>query len=248
MCGRYTLMAEEEELARKFLLIYLSREVVENLQPRYNITPSQSIVAIRSSKPDGGREASLFSWGLVPFWAKDAKIGYKMINARSETAAEKPSFRAAMKSRRCIIPASGFYEWQRPENSTRKQPYYFAARNGEPFAMAGLWERWKSPEGTVLESCSILTTSANDIMAPIHDRMPVLLEERDFDLWLVPNESRSESIRPLFRPFPAGPMSRVPISTLVNSPKNNGPELIAEIDLKTGEFKSEPFGDLFKGL
>ncbi len=245
MCGRYTLTAKKEELVRKFLLTQIAEELMKDLKPRYNIAPSQTTLAVRQSPEHGEKEIGAFTWGLVPFWAKDPKIGYKMINARSETAAEKPAFRAAMKSRRCLIPVSGFYEWQRQEKSRHKQPYYFSTASGDLFAMAGLWEYWKSPEGSVIVSCSILTTSANEIMEPVHHRMPVIIGEENYDCWLDPEEKNPEKLKSLFKPFPGKHMTCVPISTLVNSPKNDAPDLLLEVDLKTGDFKNPPRDDLF---
>ena len=245
MCGRYTLTAKNEELARQFLLNHLSEELGEDLEPRHNIAPSQSVLAIRASRDSGDRQAHPLRWGLVPFWAKDIRIGYRMINARSETASTKPAFRAAMKYRRCIIPASGFYEWQRRAETKRKQPYFFTHASESILGVAGLWETWKTPDGSALESCSILTTEANALMAPIHDRMPVVLREEDYEEWLDPRETNPGALQPLLQPSPSELMTRYPVSTMVNSPRNDGPELLLEIDLETGDFKEPPPGELF---
>jgi putative SOS response-associated peptidase YedK len=248
MCGRYTLTAKQEALARMFLLKQVSGSLADIPEERYNIAPSQSVMAVRESRDGGEREGVVFRWGLVPFWAKEVKIGYRMINARSETAAQKPAFRAAMRSRRCLIPASGFYEWQRNLPGNRKQPYCFGLRSGEPLAMAGIWERWKDPAGGVVESCAILTTDANDLMLPVHDRMPVILEEPDFDRWLDLGEDDPSNLQPLLKPHDSGSMLRKPISTLVNSLKNDGPEILAELNPETGEFLNPPaLGELFEG-
>lgn len=243
MCGRYTLTAKQEELVQRFLL----KQIAEELKPRYNIAPSQRMLAVRQSSEHGERELAAFSWGLVPFWAKDPKIGYKTINARSETVAEKPAYRAAIKSRRCLIPSNGFYEWQREEKSRHKQPFYAAMASGELFAMAGLWESWKSPEGSVIVSCSILTTSANEIMTPVHHRMPVIIDEENYDCWLALDEKNPEKLKSLFQPYSSKEMICYPISTFVNSPKNEGPELLLEIDPKAGQFKEFPRDELFSG-
>ena len=245
MCGRYSLTVKKEELARQFLLKHLSEELGEELVPRYNIAPSQSVLVIRRSQDSGDREAHSLRWGLVPFWAKNLRISYRMINARSETASTKPAFRAAMKRRRCIIPASGFYEWPSLAETKRKQPYFFTHASGSILGIAGLWERWKAPEGSSLESCSILTTGANDLMAPIHDRMPVVLREEDYERWLDPQETNPDVLQPLLQPSPADLMTRHRVSTIVNSPRNDGPELLLEINLEKGDFKRTPQDELF---
>ena len=247
MCGRYALMAKQEELARRFLLRKMSEELLKTLRPRFNISPSQTVAAFRASREDGAREGVNLSWGLVPFWAKDFKISCKMINARSESAAEKPAFRAAFKSRRCIIPASGFYEWHRPKDEGRKQPFFFSLKEDEPMALAGLWERWRDPHGENRETCAILTTSANEIMQGVYHRMPVILGEESLDLWLDPSVAERKRLEPLFRPFLSERMRRIPVSNLVNSPKNDGPELLEEVDLETGQFLNSQ-GLLFSDL
>lgn len=229
MCGRYTLIAKKEELIRRFMLKQIAEDLMKELHPRYNITPSQQMLAVRQSPENAEREMTPFSWGLIPSWSKDPKIGYKMINARSETVTEKPAYRDAIKSRRCLIPANGFYEWQRKDNSSHKQPYYIAMASGELFAMAGIWESWQSAEGPVIVSCSILTTSANELMIPIHHRMPVIINEENYDTWLDPGENHPEKLKSLYKPYPSDQMRCYPVSTFVNSPKNEGPELLLEI-------------------
>ncbi len=258
MCGRYALTAKEEDLVRKFLPKPVSQETFKgkDFEPRYNITPSLHVLTIRqdvgsddSDQMDRGAERSAHwhRWGLVPLWAVDAKIGYKMINARSETVAEKPAFGSAIKYRRCLLPASGFFEWQRKESYKPKTPYYFYPTDGEPLAMAGLWETWKSPNGGSVLSCCILTTEANALMEPIHHRMPVLLDERDYDCWLDRKMTTPEKLKPFLKPCREGLLSRRPVSSLVNSPKNDGPEILAEINPDTGYFVEETdFEDLFK--
>jgi putative SOS response-associated peptidase YedK len=171
-----------------------------------------------------------FRWGLIPSWAKDPAIAYKLINARSETASEKPSFNYAFKHWRCLIPTDGFYEWQRVEGSkTKKQPYFFSLKTQNIFALAGLWERWESPEGDIIETCAILTTEANDVLRPIHDRMPVILNSENWDMWLDPSFSNKHELQEILKPFSADAMTSHPVSTVVNSPKNNSLECTAEI-------------------
>jgi putative SOS response-associated peptidase YedK len=217
MCGRFTQRQPAARLRKEF-------RVGESpgVEARYNIAPTQDILGVRQT-PDG-REMTLLKWGLVPSWAKDTSIGAKLINARSETVTEKPSFREAFKRRRCIIPADGFYEWQR--TGGRKQPFFFHIRDDRPFGFAGLWERWEGEGGRVINSCAILTTEANDVLRPVHDRMPVILHSEDYDLWLD-DELRKGSLREeLLRPFPASEMEGYPVSVSINSPRTQGAELI----------------------
>jgi putative SOS response-associated peptidase YedK len=171
MCGRFVLYSDQFSLAQRFEV-----EALPELHPRYNVAPTQSIPIVREES--GKRRFALARWGLIPHWAKDEKIGYHTINARAETVTSKPAFRNAFKYRRCLIPADGFYEWAVVPGSKTKQPWFIALRDREPMAFAGLWERWRSPEGEDLESCSIIVTDANDLMRPIHDRMPVVLAPR----------------------------------------------------------------------
>jgi putative SOS response-associated peptidase YedK len=167
-------------------------------------------------------QMSIQRWGLVPHWAKDIKIGYKMINARSETILEKPSFRTAFKKRRCLIPADGFYEWKKEgADNKAKQPFHFGMKDDSLFAFAGIWEQWKSPEGTVLETCAILTTTPNELVADVHDRMPVILPPTQYELWLSAEPERVAQLQNLLVPFAADAMKRYPVSSMVNSPKND---------------------------
>lgn len=216
MCGRFTLVAPGEAVAELFQLAE-----VPDIAPRYNIAPTQPVAAVRLSPSTGERELTYFHWGLIPRWAKDPSIGSRMINARSETAAEKPSFRAAMKYRRCLVAADGFYEWQKMNG--RKQPVRIQMKDGNPFAMAGLWEQWISSDGSELESCTILTTDPNDLLKPVHNRMPVLVDPADFDTWLDAREHPVEEAQGLLRPFPEESMKYYQVSTHVNSPKNDDP-------------------------
>jgi putative SOS response-associated peptidase YedK len=211
MCGRFTLRTPASQVAQAFGLADLF-----DIQPRFNIAPSQPVAAVRIAQNDG-RELAFLKWGLVPSWADEPSIGYKMINARSETAATKPSFRKAFKSRRCLIVADGFYEWQK--TGSKKQPFYIRLADGAPFGFAGLWESWKR-DGQAIESCTILTTDANELMAPIHNRMPVILAPADYDVWLDPAVQEVERLQPLLRPFSPGAMTAYPVSTVVNNPKN----------------------------
>ncbi len=219
MCGRYTLATAATVLAEHFQL-----SEVPDLKPRYNISPTQDVPAIRIIIQDKERKLHLFRWGLIPFWAKDLSIGQRMINARSETVEEKPAFRRAFKNKRCLVLADGFYEWQK--RGKHKQPYLFRLKHHHPFAIAGLWERWETPEGEIVESCTLLTTEANECVAEIHNRMPVIIHPKDYDLWLNPQESDTQKLRRLLRPFPAAEMIAYPVSAQVNSPNIDSPHLI----------------------
>ena len=178
-------------------------------------------------RQDGkSRQLSLMRWGLVPTWSKDPKAGPPLINARSETIATKPSFRTAFKRRRCLIPADGFYEWQKKADSKTKIPHYIRMAKDRAFAFAGLWETWHGTDGSALDSCTIVTTEANDLMRPLHDRMPVILPEESFAQWLDPKNENVPELEALLRPYSAVEMTAFPISTLVNSPRNERPECI----------------------
>lgn len=224
MCGRYTHLYTWKQLHR---LMTLTTIPAGELAPRYNLAPTQKAPVVRQD-PEGARSADLLRWGLVPFWADDPTIGSKMINARAETAADKPAFRAAFKSRRCIVPASGFYEWKALEGQKAKQPYYIRpAEDGGIFAIAGLWERWKTKDGAdAVETFTILTTEPNDLMKTLHDRMPVILDPADFDRWLDPKNADAASLNALMRPAHAETMMCHPVSTRVNTPKNDEPSLV----------------------
>ena len=198
------------------------------MQPDYNVPPGVDIWAVRNGSSSNSAQIARLRWGLVPRWAKDPKIGYRMINARSETVAEKPAFRSAFKQRRCLIPADGFYEWKR--DGKDRQAYHIHLEDHAPFAMAGLWESWKSPDGDVLESCTILTTSPNKLMEPIHDRMPVILDDNQANDWLDP-ATPSEELKTMTAPYPTEKMNAYPVSALVNSPRNNSPECLEKQDI-----------------
>lgn len=216
MCGRYTLASPGNVVAELFGL-----DEVPELRPRYNVAPSQQVPVVRLR--EGRRELAALQWGLVPAWARDLAIGQKLINARAETVAEKPSFRAALRARRCLVLADGFYEWQLAEG--RKQPWYFQLRDGRPFAFAGLWERWQSPGVDPLESCTIVTTEANELVAPVHARMPVILSLEGSARWLAGGQT--EELQALLAPFPADGMRAHPVSPRVNNPANDDPACTA---------------------
>lgn len=219
MCGRFTLVADGETVAGHYGLSQLAL-----LAPRYNIAPTQPVAAVRQSA-NGQREFTHFRWGLIPSWSKDPS-GSSLINARAETAAEKPSFRAAFRYRRCLIPASGFYEWQK--TGGRKQPMYAHALDGGLLTFAGLWETWQSADGSAIETCTILTTEPNELMAPIHNRMPVILDPADYSMWLDPQTPRDQ-LQHLLRPYPAELMAVYPVSAAVNSPANDSPACIEPV-------------------
>jgi putative SOS response-associated peptidase YedK len=211
MCGRFTLYTDPEVIGRRFGLA-----PPDGFRARYNIAPSQSLLAVRQARE--GREFARLHWGLVPFWAKSEKTGYSMINARAETLADKPAFRAAYRHRRCLIPADGFYEWTPGPDG--KQPHYIRMGDGEVFALAGLWEHWEG-EGRVLESCTIIVTQANQLMAPIHDRMPVIIHPDDYARWLDTDHFDAEALAALLAPYPGREMVAFPVSRHVNSPKHD---------------------------
>jgi putative SOS response-associated peptidase YedK len=219
MCGRFTLHSSSEKIAEIFDL-----KSVGDIEPQYNIAPTQLVGAVLNSSKNDTREFNYFRWGLIPSWAKDKSIGAKLINARAETVADKPSFRNAFKRRRCLIVADGFYEWQKTEG--KKQPFYFRLKNDQPFAFAGLWEKWESPSSEEINSCTILTTSANELLKPLHDRMPVILSVSDYDLWLDTKVQTSEPLQKLLHPYPESAMTGNPVSTLVNNPKHNSSDCI----------------------
>jgi len=213
MCGRFSLTANEAELNLRFELEGGAAPYV----PRYNGAPTQMLAVITSENP---HKLNYLRWGLIPPWAKDISIGNKMINARAETITEKPSFRTPLFSKRCLVPADGFYEWQQDAN---KQPFRIFVKNNPIFSLAGLWERWKSPEGTVIESFNIITTEANSFMKPIHNRMPVILRREDEKTWLASKDS--VEILSMLKPYAPEDMDAFPVSKLVNSPRNEGREV-----------------------
>ncbi len=218
MCGRYSLIADIQELARQF---QFDGTGFENL-PRYNIAPTQQALTVTNREE--GRQAQLMRWGLIPSWAKDASIGNRMINARSETVAQKPSFRTALQRRRCLVLADGFYEWQKVGKG--KTPMRIVLRSRQPFAFAGLWEIWKDPEGDLVRSCTIITTEANDLLRPVHPRMPVILPRELEEFWLDGEVTDPAALSDVLVPFQEEEMEVYQVSSLVNKATNNGPELI----------------------
>ncbi len=222
MCGRFTLTATPERLRERFALDAMP----EAMSPRYNIAPSQDVLAIANRAP---RAVHPLRWGLVPSWAKDAAIGHRMINARAETLAERPAFRSALARRRCLVPADGFYEWRR-QGKTKKQPFHVRARDGAPLAFAGLWELWRGPDGIALGSCAIITTAANALLAPIHDRMPAILPPAAFSAWLDPSERPADALTPLLVACPDEWLEAFPVSTHVNSPAHEDPACLTPLD------------------
>lgn len=218
MCGRFTLI----DLSQFTDLFPWIRPPQTPTSTRYNIAPSQP-VAVVANHPEPRVE--FFQWGLVPSWAKDPSIGGRMINARAESLAEKNAFKVPLKRRRCLVPASGFYEWKKnPDQS--KTPMYITRADGRPICFAGLWDVWHDPAGGELPTCTIITTAANELMASVHDRMPVILPESAYQQWLDPGEMTPEALKPLLTPLPADALRMHPVSRAVNSPKNDGPECI----------------------
>jgi putative SOS response-associated peptidase YedK len=217
MCGRYTLRTPIDVLAEGFEI----EEHPSSITPNYNVAPTQEVAAV--VEEDEKRKLEMFHWGLIPSWAKDPAIGNKMINARAETAAEKPSFRSAFKKRRCLILADGFYEWRKTDDG--KQPYYIKMQDDSPFAFAGLWETWDK-YGEEVRSGTIITTDANDLMTEIHHRMPVILHPENYEAWLDPGFDEKEALTSLLKPYPADAMEAYPVSRRVNKPSNNEPSVL----------------------
>ncbi len=219
MCGRYSLKTPADTLAEHFQLAKVSP-----VKPRYNIAPSQPILTVRVLAPQYGREIGLTRWGLIPSWAKDPSIGTRLIIARAETVSEKPAFRDAIQRRRCLIPADGYYEWQRL--GRRKQPFYVRMKDERPFAFAGLWERWTGPDGKTVETCALLTTEPSESLRAIHNRMPVILDTKHYDLWLDPGIQRVTQFQPLFSPYHDEEMTAYPVSLYVNDPGHDDPHCL----------------------
>jgi putative SOS response-associated peptidase YedK len=227
MCGRFTLRTPLTVLSQQFLFELGPAAELAAVRPRYNIAPTQTIAAVRRLEGSSQRSLAWFHWGLIPSWAKDAKMAASMINARGETIAEKPAFRSAFARRRCLVLADGFFEWKKV--GKQKQPYYFRLRDEQPFALAGLWESWRGPagsDGPPLESCTIVTTAANDLCRPLHERMPVILEACDYDRWLDPQSSKDDLLA-LVQPFPAEAMKSEPVNPRVNNVRNDDADCVA---------------------
>jgi len=222
MCGRFTLTVNPTELQDSFS----NYTFPEKFAPRFNIAPTQPVLAIPN---DDKLTADFFIWGLIPMWAKDPDVGSRLINARGETLGEKPSFRGSYRHKRCLILADGFYEWKVPTGKKAKTPYYIHMIDRKPFAMAGLWDHWESPDGSTIKTCTIITTTPNELMEKIHDRMPVILHPRDYAKWLNSAPQTPEQLQPLIKPFPAEAMSAYPVSTLVNKVANDMPKLVVPL-------------------
>ena len=223
MCGRFVQYSDPEIYASQFDL-----DNVCEATPRYNVAPAQPVLAIRQSD-EGKRALVRLRWGLVPAWSKGPDSRYSMINARAETVKSKPAYRNAFKHRRCLIPAEGFYEWKAGKDG--KTPFLIRLAGGEPFAMAGLWERWQAPEGDSIESCTIIVTDANNLVRAIHDRMPVILQREDFAAWLDPANQDGDGLLAMLKPADPAPWTLYPVSRQVNSPRNDSPELLEPVDV-----------------
>ena len=221
MCGRFTLRTPAKDIAKFFDV------TVPEFDPRYNIAPSQDIATVRFSPEKERREFGFLRWGLVPFWADDPKTGYKMINARAETVAQKPAFRKAFARQRCLIPADGFYEWKKADG--KKQPFLIHMKDDGPFAFAGLWEHWQGGDEQI-ESCTIIVTEPNDLIAAIHDRMPAILHPEDYDTWLDPKFEDKEKLQGLLIPFSPSELEAYPVSRVVNKPDNDFEKCVQRIE------------------
>ncbi len=222
MCGRFSLGADATTLASQFTLFEAPAWT-----PRYNIAPTQEVLVVVQDPTKAKRQARRHRWGLIPSWAKDLAIGNQLINAQAETAATKPAFRVAFRKHRCLILADGFYEWK--QEGRHKQPFHIRLRDGRPFAFAGLWERWDGGQGAVIDSCTILTTTPNDLLRPLHHRMAVILDPAAYDLWLDPAIQEVDRLQPLLRPYPAEAMMTYSVSTRVNNPANDHPDCVEPI-------------------
>ncbi|MCO5165300.1 MAG: SOS response-associated peptidase [Planctomycetes bacterium] len=227
MCGRFTVKTPLHALVDAFGVDEV-QEGLEALPERFNVAPTQEVPVVRRTGEGRARRLDLLRWGLVPLWARDLRIGHRTINARAETVATTPAFRQAFVRRRCLVLADGFYEWRR--EGTARLGHWLRRRDGRPFAMAGLWERWRGPDKTLerpLETCTIITTDANEVVAPIHDRMPVILDPDDFARWLDPDEQRGPVLQAMLRPCPARLLESIPVGTYVNDVRHEGPRCIA---------------------
>jgi putative SOS response-associated peptidase YedK len=222
MCGRFTLTIDPDHLQEAFPWA----DIPDDIAPRYNIAPSQPVAVIPNT---GDNKLSMYKWGLIPSWAKDLAIGDRMINARAETLAEKPSFRNAYRRRRCLILADGFYEWKQIPGAKSKQPVYIRLETGRPFAFAGLWEIWNSPDGSEIRSCTIITTQPNSLMEPIHNRMPVILPPDGYRQWLATEDRQPAQLNDLLIPYPPDEMIAFPVSRMVNTPQSDTPDLIQPV-------------------
>ena len=225
MCGRYRL-SRRKQLVEEY---FDSTPWEEDWNPRFNIAPTQPVPVIRQHPKEAVRQLSVMKWGLIPHWAKDPSIAMSTINAKSETAATKPTFRDPLKFRRCLIPADGFYEWKK--TGTAKQPFCFEVNDGELFAFAGLWDGWKDASGNWIKTCSILTTTPNTLTATVHDRMPVILDPESYDLWLDPGMQNVAAISELLKPYDASQMQLYPVSSRVNHVANDDEECSRRVEI-----------------
>lgn len=225
MCGRFS----QSKLGNAIAQIFQLTEV-PSLIPRYNIAPTQSVATILRTVEQEEKQCRMLHWGLIPSWATDAKIAAKLINARAETVSLKPAFRSAFRQRRCLILADGFYEWQQQESNSIKQPFYFRFRDEHPFALAGLWESWQDVTGKIIESCTILTTEANELVRSIHHRMPVILHPDDYNLWLDPGVKKLEFLQNILRPYPVEDMISYPVTKAVNKASNDSISCIERLE------------------
>ena len=230
MCNRYRLTHSKQYLTERF---QASDDSGMEDHPRYNIAPTQQVLIVRKEQGEKVRHLTAMRWGLIPSWAKDMSIGNKMLNARSETVATTPAFRESILKKRCLIPADGFYEWRKM--GSVKQPYCFEVGDGEVFALAGLWDEWTSPDGEVIESCTILTTGPNSLVEDLHDRMPVIVPPEKYELWLDPDIKDFAAIRDILKPYEATLMRRHPVSTKLNNSKNDDAESAVPITLETAK-------------
>lgn len=228
MCGRYDFQGVYEHGRDLELTRFFDVELGDlRPPPRFNIAPTQQIAAIRRTRDDARPRLVMLRWGLVPRWAKDLSFGARTVNARAESAAEKPAFRDALRRRRCLVPANGFYEWEKLGDF--KRPWRFVVRGGEPFAIAGLWERWIGPDQAPVETCTLLTTDANESVRPLHDRMPLILPREAHAAWLDPELTDPAKLAEWMKPFPSSEMRAYPVSTRVNSPRNDDPSCIEPV-------------------
>ena len=223
MCGRYAITTPPQELSKLFQAI----GAIPNFPPRFNAAPSQILPVVRRS-PKGARDLALMRWGLIPGWSKGPDVRFSMINARSDTVAQKPAYRGAYRHRRCLVPADGFFEWKAERGG--KQPYYFSLKSGDTFAFAGLWEHWIGPGGDEIESFAVVVTDANDCVTHVHDRMPVILSPADYGRWLGEEDIPARDLAALMRPFPGEDMQVWPVSRKVNSPAYDGPDLVVAVE------------------
>lgn len=231
MCGRFTLRTPMNQLVEQFLF---DMEPAD-LPLRFNIAPTQSVAAVRVLDVDRRRQFASLHWGLIPSWAKDRSIASKLINARCETVAEKPSFRSAFRHRRCLVLSDGYYEWKKLGAAGKKQPYYIRLRDGRPFAFAGLWETWQGQDAAPLETCTIITTAANDLTRDIHARMPVILAADDYTSWLDPQTADRDRLTRLLRPYDATAMELYPVSSLVNNPRHDMPDCTVPVSVPSAD-------------